>query len=99
MGIKLSLSGKFYRGKGLGGLGGGIGRSVLFSGDPGIALHAVRALNSAGGWAQLKYRPATKLEFNGAFGQDSPYLADMRAFANPAVLWRPYADQESGESW
>ena len=31
---QFSLSGKLYRGKALGGLYGGIGRSVLFSGDP-----------------------------------------------------------------
>src|SRR5262249_32156509 len=34
LGKWFSLSGKFYRGRALGGLGGGIGRSVLFSGDP-----------------------------------------------------------------
>jgi hypothetical protein len=83
LGHQLSLSGKLYRGRGLGGLGGGIGRSVLFSGDPALADTAVRALNSVGGWAQLKYRPAPKLEFNGAFGQDNPYAADVRAFSSP----------------
>jgi len=89
LGHQLSLSGKFYRGKGLGGLGGGIGRSVFFSGDPGSLYTQVRGLNSAGGWAQLKYRPASKLEFNGAFGQDAPYTADIRAFPNPQAYGDP----------
>jgi hypothetical protein len=75
-----SLSGKLYRGRALGGLGGGIGRSVLFSGDSALSTTLVRALNSVGGWAQLKYRATSTLEFNGAFGQDNPYAADVRAF-------------------
>lgn len=85
----LSLSGKFYRGRGIGGLGGGIGRSVLFSGDPGLAYTSLRALNSVGGWAQLKYRLRNNLEFNGTFGQDIPYTADLRAFPNPQAYGDP----------
>ena len=96
LGRQFSLSGKFYRGKGLGGLGGGIGRSVLFSGDPGSLYTEIRALNSAGGWAQLKYRPASKLEFNGAFGQDSPYAADLRAFPNPQSYGDPTLTRNQG---
>ena len=91
-----SVSGKFYRGRGLGGLGGGIGRSVLFSGDPGSLYTSIRALNSAGGWAQLKYRPASRLEFNGAFGQDTPYLADLRAFPNPQSYGDPTLTKNQG---
>ncbi len=86
---QFSLSGKFYRGRGIGGLGGGIGRSVLFSGDPTLSYTALRALNSVGGWAQLKYRPKPNLEFNGTFGQDIPYTADIRAFPNPQAYGDP----------
>jgi hypothetical protein len=96
LGHQFSLSGKFYRGKGLGGLGGGIGRSVFFSGDPGSLYTQVRGLNSAGGWAQLKYRPASKLEFNGAFGQDAPYTADIRAFPNPQAYGDPTLTKNQG---
>jgi hypothetical protein len=96
LGRQFSLSGKFYRGKGLGGLGGGIGRSVFFSGDPGSLYTQVRGLNSAGGWAQLKYRPASKLEFNGAFGQDAPYTADIRAFPNPQAYGDPTLTKNQG---
>lgn len=77
---QFSLSGKFYRGRAVGGLYGGIGRSVLFNGDPTLAITEVHALNSLGGWAQLKYRPVNKLEFNAAFGMDNPYAADLKYF-------------------
>jgi outer membrane murein-binding lipoprotein Lpp len=76
----VSFSGEFYRGRALGGLGGGIGRSVLFSGDPLDPTTQIRALNAMGGWSQLKIKPFPKLEFNGAFGVDSPFAADLRAF-------------------
>jgi hypothetical protein len=96
LGHQFSLSGKFYRGRALGGLGGGIGRSVLFSGDPGSVYSAVRGLNSAGGWAQLKYRPANRLEFNGAIGQDAPYMRDMRFFPNPQAYGDPALTKNQG---
>jgi hypothetical protein len=77
---QLSLSGKFYRGKAVGGMYGAFGQSVLFSGDPTAATTLVQALDSVGGWAQLKYRPANKWEFNAAFGMDNPYASDLRYF-------------------
>ncbi|MBZ5613491.1 MAG: hypothetical protein LAO23_05735 [Acidobacteriia bacterium] len=77
---QVSLSGKLYRGKGLGGLYGAFGQSALFSGDPALASTEVRGLNSVGGWAQLKYRPASKWEFNAAFGMDNPYATDLEYF-------------------
>jgi len=80
LGRKVSLNGEMYRGSAIGGIGGGIGRSVLFSDNPALDTTLVRALNSVGGWAQLKYRPVPKLEFNGAFGEDNPFAGDVRAF-------------------
>jgi hypothetical protein len=44
----------------------------------------VLPLNSVGGWAQLKYQPLPKLEFNAAFGQDNPFAADIRYFGEQA---------------
>jgi len=84
-----SLSGKFYRGRALGGLYGGIGRSVLFSGDPMLASTEVQALDSIGGWAQLKYRPANRWEFNAAFGMDNPYASDLKYFEYPQSYGDP----------
>jgi hypothetical protein len=40
----------------------------------------VRGLNATGGWAQLKFRQTEKLEWNGAFGQDSSFARDLRLF-------------------
>jgi hypothetical protein len=80
LGHLFSLSGEFYRGKGLGGVYGGIGRSVLFNGDPGNSSTEVVGLNTVGGWAQVKYRPAPKLEFNAAFGMDNPYAKNLEYF-------------------
>lgn len=74
------LSGEFYRGRALGGLGGGLGRSVLFSGPVTDPATRVQGLNATGGWAQLKFRQTEKLEWNGAFGQDSSLAPDLRRF-------------------
>jgi len=47
----------------------------------------VRALNSVGGWTQLKFKATSKLEFNGAFGLDNPFANDVRGF--PSSLGFP----------
>jgi regulator of replication initiation timing len=84
LGSKFSVSGKFYRGRGLGGLYGGLGQSVLFSGNStGVPYTELTGLNTVGGWAQFKYRPRPKLEFNSAFGMDNPYAKDLEYFPNP----------------
>lgn len=75
----VTLTGEFYRGRALGGLGGGVGRSVLFTGDPNPYAQ-LQPLNSVGGWSQLKIRATNKLEFNGAFGVDSPFASDLRGY-------------------
>jgi hypothetical protein len=73
---RVSLTGEFYRGRAIGGLGGGVGRSVLFSANS----DQLRALNSVGGWSQLRISATSKLEFNGAFGVDNPFAGDVRGF-------------------
>jgi regulator of replication initiation timing len=93
---QFTLSGKFYRGRALGGLYGGIGRSVLFSGDPALANTQVQALDSIGGWAQLKYRPVNKWEFNAAFGMDNPYASDLKYFSYPESYGDPTLARNQG---
>lgn len=84
LGSRVSISGKFYRGRALGGLYGGIGQSVLFAtSDVTNGYTEVIGLNSVGGWAQLKYRPLPKLEVNAAFGMDNPYAKDLEYFQYP----------------
>jgi len=77
LGRMFSLSGKLYRGRAVGGLGGGVGQSVLFS--PAIPEH-IQPVDALGGWAQLKFRPAPRLEFNTALGEDNPFASQVRAF-------------------
>jgi hypothetical protein len=80
LGRWFSLSGEFYRGRAIGGLAAAAGRSIVTSDNLSDPATVVLGLNSLGGWAQLKFAPAAKLEFNGAFGQDNPYASDLRAF-------------------
>jgi hypothetical protein len=83
---RVSLSGEFYRGRSVGGIGGGISRTVVFMGNPDSPTTAVRGLDSLGGWSQFKIRATSKLEFNAGFGLDNPYTAEIRA-AEPS---QPY---------
>lgn len=87
---KFSLSGEFYRGAAIGGFGAALGRSVLFDGPLDDPNTSVIALNVVGGWGQLKFRATPKLEFNGAFGQDSPFAADVRQFGDASVSYAPF---------
>jgi hypothetical protein len=75
----LELSGEWYTGQAVGGLGGGIWSSVVFP-EPAGPYSAVHPLRSIGGWAQLKAIPSTHFEINGAFGQDENYGRDLRIF-------------------
>jgi hypothetical protein len=78
----LSLSGEFYRGRALGGLGAAEGRSVLFSGPVLSPTSSIIGVDTAGGWSQLKFHPTEKLEFNGAFGEDVPYDRSIDRYTN-----------------
>jgi hypothetical protein len=93
---KFALTGSFYRGQAIGGLGGGIGRSVLYNGPLSNPNTTVIPLNTVGGWAQLKYRATPKLEFNAAFGQDNPFAADMRVFYEPQSYGDPTLSRNQG---
>jgi hypothetical protein len=88
---RVSFTGEFYRGRAVGGLGGAVGRSVLFSSDS----NQVRALNSVGGWSQLKFSATSKLEFNGAFGVDNPFAGDVRGFPLSAGFPAPLLQNRS----
>ena len=78
---RVALSGEFYRGRGIGGLGAGIGTSIVYGGDFRVPLSPIRGLNTAGGWAQLKIQLTPKLELNGVVSQDDAFTADIVGFA------------------
>lgn len=87
LGKYFDLSGAFYRGRALGGIGGGIGQSILTSGPLADPATTVRGLDSIGGWVQLKFKPRTNFEINGAFGQDNPFASELRRFpASPSYF-------------
>src|SRR5271165_4126437 len=80
LGSYFELGGEFYRGNSVGGLGGGVGQSILLSGaisDPATTIHG---LASMGGWVQLKFKPKANFEMNFAYGQDNPFASELRAF-------------------
>ena len=87
LGRVVEFAGQFYRGRAVGGLGGGIGQSVLWNGQFNDPATEVYGLNSMGGWVQLKVKPTIKFEINGAFGDDNPFASDLRQFIeNPIYL-------------
>jgi hypothetical protein len=76
-----SLTGEFYTGRAIGGLGAAQGQSVAFSGESDSPTTTVQPSRSTGGWAQLKFMPLAKLEFNGAFGEDFSTPANLQYYS------------------
>lgn len=94
---RLTLSGEFYRGRAIGGIGGGASRSVIFTGQPNTPYTNVLPLDSIGGWSQLKLKVNSKLEFNTAFGLDNPTSSEVRlGVASQPYLGTLYAQNRSG---
>ena len=81
LGRLFEFTGEFYRGRAVGGLGGGIDQTVLVTGDLDDPATTVEGLNSMGGWTQLKFKPVPKFEVNGAFGHDNPFGSQINSFA------------------
>jgi hypothetical protein len=82
LGRHLEVSGEWYTGQAVGGLGGGIWTSVVYP-EPFAPQTAVHPLRSTGGWVQVKVKPVKRFEFNGAFGQDENSGKDLRFFSTP----------------
>lgn len=80
LGGYFELGGEFYRGNSVGGLGGGVGQSILLSGAIGHPSTTIQGLASLGGWVQLKVKPKANFEMNFAYGQDNPFASELRAF-------------------
>jgi regulator of replication initiation timing len=71
---KLEFSGEFYRGRGVGGLGGGAFKDYVTYDNYSI----LRGLNDEGGWGQLKVKMIRSLEANFALGDDNAFARDLR---------------------
>jgi hypothetical protein len=93
---RLVLSGEFYRGRGIGGLGGAVGRSIVYNGDPGSILTPIRGLNATGGWSQLKFQVTSKVELNGVFAEDNAFAGDVRGFATDHNNFGPILGRNRG---
>jgi hypothetical protein len=53
----------------------------VYGGDPTAPFSPIRALDTAGGWSQLKFQLTPKLELNGVFAEDDAFAGDVRGFA------------------
>jgi hypothetical protein len=93
---RLTWSGEFYRGRSVGGIGGGLSRSVVFDGNPSNPATTLRGLDSIGGWSQLKFKANSRLEFNAAFGMDNPTSAEVRAATASQIYLGPLLVQNRG---
>ena len=83
--IRMDLIGSFYRGQGLGGLGGGGYKDYAYAVNPLYPTEFYfRALEDAGGWAQWQLRASERLRFNAAVGIDNVPAAELAPFAGPA---------------
>lgn len=83
-----SLSGEVHRGAAIGGLGGSLGRSALWDTALSNPQTDVDALNTVGGWAQLKFKPTeSRVEFNAAFGQENPFAGQVSGFSGGQISY------------
>lgn len=93
---RLSLSGEFYRGRGVGGLGASSGRSIVYGANPASGYTPIRGLNSEGGWAQLKIQVTPRIELNGSVSADNTFAGDVRGFAIDTYNFVPILGRNRG---
>jgi prefoldin subunit 5 len=86
LGSHIEVSGEGYRGKALGGLGGGVYKDVLFGIYASTRQNAYRGLNAIGGWTQFKAHFTQSLEANASIGLDDGYARDFHEFAFPPTV-------------
>jgi hypothetical protein len=82
---RLEVSGEGYRGRSLGGLGGGVYKDVLYGTNPITGAPALVGLNAIGGWTQFKSRFSQSFEANAAIGQDNGYAGDFHSIILPST--------------
>jgi hypothetical protein len=77
LGRYLEITGTAYRGSALGGLGGG--GLVDYVDRYSEPTSSIRSLDDVGGWSQLKVKPTERLQLNGGFGTDNPFVSEIPA--------------------
>jgi uncharacterized coiled-coil protein SlyX len=73
------LSGEGYRGRSIGGLGGGVYKDAIIGTSPITGANVLRGLNAIGGWTQFKTRFSPLLESNMSIGMDDGFAVDFHA--------------------
>jgi hypothetical protein len=87
LGNRFEFTGQFYRGRGIGGIGGGLGQTALWNGNFTNPQTEITGLDSMGGWTQLKFKATSKLQLNGAFGLDNPFAGDFRQYGGSQTYY------------
>src|SRR5262249_40585325 len=65
-------------------------------GSPYAGNTPIHAVNSAGGWSQLKVQLTSKLELNGVFAEDDAFTSDIRGFATDENNFSPILGRNRG---
>jgi hypothetical protein len=86
LGTRFEVSGEGYRGRALGGLGGGVYKDVLSGIYAPTGFDAYRGLNAIGGWTQFKAHFTQSLEANASIGLDDGYASDFHEFVFPPTV-------------
>ncbi len=73
------ISGEGYRGRAIGGLGGGVYKDVVTGTNAVTGASVLQGLNAIGGWTEFKTRFNSELETNLSIGQDDGFARDFHA--------------------
>jgi len=76
------VTGEAYRGRAIGGLGGGLYQDVVAGTNPATGLLQITGVEAAGGWSQLKVRFGPTMEANAAFGLDNSLSGNLYAITS-----------------
>jgi uncharacterized coiled-coil protein SlyX len=79
--LHLQLTGNFYRGLALGGLGAGAYKDFVYRPDTETGGYYFKSLDDVGGWTQLKEKFTQRVELNAAFGIDNVFARELRRYA------------------
>ncbi|HUH62255.1 MAG TPA: hypothetical protein VLZ50_04620 [Terracidiphilus sp.] len=73
-----NLSGEFYRGRGIGSLGGGAYRDTYSYLAYRSGIQKYKGLDAIGGWTQWQWNFLETIQLNAVFGQDTGYADELR---------------------
>ncbi len=79
IGHRMQISGEGYRGRAIGGLGGGVYKDVITGTNPVTGAPVLHGLNAIGGWTQFKTIFTPTFESNLSIGLDDGFARDFHA--------------------